>query len=120
MIQVAGRALARLARRARRTMTTHASFLGRYQHVGSELTRLRGDVAFAAARHRLVFRMTEMRVRQPAFNHDRLGSLSRWIRNAGGLFHLMTKSAASVLGATAGIVSLRAFVWVPGKKNTAL
>ena len=67
-------------------------------------------MTFAAARHCGVFRVTEMRVRQPAFDHDRLSDLRRRIRNAGRLFHLMTKSAASVFRAAAGIVLLRAFV----------
>jgi len=64
--------------------------------------------------------MTEMRVRQPAFDHDGLCDLGRWIRNARGLFDLMAKSAATVFRATAGIVLLQAFVRIFGKENAAL
>ena len=77
-------------------------------------------MTFAAARDYGVFCVIEMRVRQPAFDHDRLGNLRRRVRNAGGLFHLMTKSAAGIFRATAGIVLLRAFIWVSGKENAAL
>ena len=64
-------------------------------------------MTFAAASHRGVFRVTEMRMRQPAFDHDRLRDLRRRIRNAGPLFHFMTKSAAGIFRAAARILLLR-------------
>ena len=77
-------------------------------------------MTFAAVRHYGVFRVTEMCVRQPAFDHDRFRDLRRRIGNASGLFHFMAKSAAGVFRAVARVTSLRRFVGINGEKNAAL
>src|SRR5260370_22201032 len=61
-----------------------------------------------------------MRVRQPAIDHDRLGDLGRRIRNAGGLFHLMTKSAAGVFRTCCRIEALSCLIWINSKENRML
>ena len=72
----------------------------------SEVNRLdcARDMTFAAARDHGVFRVTEMRVRQPALDHDRLRDLRRRIRNAGGLFPPHDKKRSRCISrVTAGI-----------------
>ena len=67
-----------------------------------------------------MFRVTEVRVRQPACDHDRLRDLRRRIGNASGLFHFMTKSTPGVSGAAARIRVPRGFVGISGEENGAL